>query len=177
MTLYLPSWTPQELRQPGIASSAALRLSAVSIKCGTHRTSVGSAASSLGGLKVAESKTAKTLQRPPILSKLQFRMKFRTSAITVALALVANALISVAYADERLSGIQTELTDTTISGYVNASADVGTTVPSDFSVADSISAVPEPSSIVLFAMGAVGFIIFTRSNRVRFMRTCRAKMF
>jgi hypothetical protein len=91
----------------------------------------------------------------------------QTSAITLAFALFANALICDANADERPSGLQTELTDTTISGDVDASADIGTVAPPDLSATFSISAVPEPSSIRLLSVGAAGVIIFSIAKRRR----------
>ena len=94
-------------------------------------------------------------------------MKLKTSAVSLALALFANALICDAHADERLSGLQTELTDTTISGYVDASADIGTVASPDLSATFLISAVPEPSSIRLLSVGAAGVIIFSIAKRRR----------
>ena len=63
---------------------------------------------------------------------LAVRMKLRTAVTVLAFTFIANALVFVADADEqRPIALQTELTDTTISGYVETSI--------------SISEVPEPS--------------------------------
>jgi len=115
-----------------------------------------------------DEKDAKSLQRPPFFSTLHLVMKFKTAAIILGVFLFANALISVARADESKPGLQTELTDTTISGYVDASADIGVGAPSDLSASFSVSTVPEPSSICLFATGVLAFAAFGTVTRRHF---------
>jgi hypothetical protein len=97
-------------------------------------------------------------------------MNFRASSVTLGLLLFASASFSVAHADEHASGIQTELADTTISGYADASADIGVGAPSDFSASFSVSSVPEPSSVDLIAVGSLAFGLFGMARHRRAIR-------
>jgi hypothetical protein len=105
------------------------------------------------------------LHHTTTLSTIHSALKFKTSAIIFGLVLCANGSISVARADESKSGLQTELTDTTISGYVDASADIGAGAPSELSASFSVSSVPEPSSIGLFAVGIAALGLVGLANR------------
>ena len=94
-------------------------------------------------------------------------MKFRTSAVTLGLMVFVSAFISVGHADEHASGLQTELTDTTISGYVDSSADIGVGASSDLSASFSPSSVPEPSSLGLIGLGVLAIFAFEAGRRHR----------
>jgi hypothetical protein len=97
--------------------------------------------------------------------------ELRTLVIVLVMSFLFNGLIPVAFADEKPSAFQTELTDTTVSGYVSASADLpfptdsDALAPADMSASFSPSSVPEPSAISLFAVGILAFAVFARSTR------------
>jgi hypothetical protein len=62
-------------------------------------------------------------------------------------------------ADEKMSSLQTELSNTTLSGYVDSSV--------TYNFSPEIQPTPEPSSIALLAMGfvAAAFIIKIRRKQ------------
>jgi hypothetical protein len=104
--------------------------------------------------------------------------ELRTLVIVLVMSFLFNGLIPVAFADEKPSAFQTELTDTTVSGYVSASADLpfptdsDALAPADMSASFSPSSVPEPSAISLFAVGILAFVVFARSTRCG----CKSRM-
>ncbi len=98
--------------------------------------------------------------------------EFGTAVILLAVALMANAFVAVAHADEpRPSALQTALSDTTFvndfSPVCGDSTDTNIVVGSslidaaDMSSPFTPSSVPEPSSIRLLTAGAVGVIVFS----------------
>ena len=103
-----------------------------------------------------------------------------TVLIALLIALVTTASVPVARADEKPSAIQTALSNTTLGGgdiplYVDPiSSDGSINIAvgnvdgiAGLSMSFSPSSVPEPSSIGLFAVGAVGIFIYSIANQRR----------
>jgi len=118
------------------------------------------------------------LLRHELFHTIRSVMKFGTAAVLLAIALIASACVSAAHADEpRASALQTALSNTTFfenySPDCDESTDTNIVVGSsmidaaDISSSFTPSSVPEPSSIRLLTMGAVGIIIFSIAKQRR----------
>jgi hypothetical protein len=117
------------------------------------------------------------LQRNGLFFRLFPMRKKLGLAIIATIVFSATACVSGARADEKMSMIQTELSNTTISGgdvtlYNPGDSsdspmltDSSTFAPSTFSESFSPSPVPEPSTIGLFAAGILTLTAFAGSKR------------
>jgi preprotein translocase subunit SecG len=105
------------------------------------------------------------------------RKKLNRATIILAIAFIANAFVTAAYADEKFSSFDTALTSTTLSGgdipWYNPGdssdssilTDSSALAPSAFSVSFSPSPVPEPTTMGLFAVGILILGIFAKAKR------------
>ena len=105
---------------------------------------------------------------------LPMRKKLNRATIILAIAFIANAFVTAAYADEKFSSFDTALTSTTLSGgdipWYNPGdssilTDSSALAPSAFSVLFSPSPVPEPTTMGLFAVGILTLGIFAKAKR------------
>ncbi len=98
------------------------------------------------------------------------KIKSRSTMIALAIGFVALGFISAAHADEqKLSSLNTSLSSTTISGYVNVGAQYSLptdpfAAPSVTSFALSPSAVPEPTTWLLLSAGALALLLAKRKS-------------
>jgi len=104
--------------------------------------------------------------------KLGLIHRFRSTSAMLT-ALFATMLCLQVFAEEQMNPVQTALSSTTLSGYVDTSLewdnadDFLVVFPSgtgDLSDAASIQVIPEPSAFTLFALGAGSLLLFRRCH-------------
>jgi hypothetical protein len=101
-------------------------------------------------------------------------MKLGKATTVLAVIFMVNACVSGAFADEKLSGLNSALSNSTISGSVLSFCDFGdsSVVTGDVigssaavPVSFAVSSVPEPASSGLLAAGILMLAIFARAKR------------
>jgi hypothetical protein len=125
------------------------------------------------------------LLKHELFNMLRFVKKFGTVVILLGIALIANAFVAVAHADEpRPSAFQTALSNTTLfDNFPPAcgdSTDTNVVIGGDtinaagLSSSFSVSSVPEPSSVGLIAVGSVVFAMVGVTRQRSLYRTNRS---
>lgn len=109
------------------------------------------------------------MSRRPSICQLdaepELKQNNRVKRLLPILAVAGGVLLAqLARADEAPTFLQTAVSSTVISGYVNTSAQWDLPQPSDFSQS-SISAVPEPATLSLLGLGGLVAGSFIRRRR------------